>query len=273
MMRVQPKGAAVAPAGAMLLAQEDAVANKKRMRKWLGAAALAAGGLIMAAAASSGWFASFGGRISGERLQRALRSAQYRDGKFVNPLPTNKVEPGTNWRNLRRQFFGPEERVPKKPIPIQRRTAADYAVAPASGLRVTWIGHASTLVEIDGRRVLTDPIWSDRCSPSTLVGPKRFHLPPLPLEELPPIDAVVISHDHYDHLDMATVRTLAARGTHFAVPLGIGAHLERWGVGPRVHHEDAASSRSSSRSRVRGQRWYRPSSGARAVATPRWRDR
>src|SRR5258707_482870 len=60
----------------------------------------------------------------------------------------------------------------------------------------------------------------------------RFHPPPIPLEQLPPIDAVVISHDHYDHLDMATVRVLAARGTRFAVPLGVGAHLEKWGVDP-----------------------------------------
>jgi L-ascorbate metabolism protein UlaG (beta-lactamase superfamily) len=86
------------------------------------------------------------------------------------------------------------------------------------------------LVEIDGRRILTDPVWSERCSPSTLVGPKRFHAPPIALDDLPPIDAVVISHDHYDHLDMPVIRTLAARGTHFAVPLGIGAHLQRWGV-------------------------------------------
>jgi L-ascorbate metabolism protein UlaG (beta-lactamase superfamily) len=91
--------------------------------------------------------------------------------------------------------------------------------------------------EIDGRIVLTDPVWSDRCSPSTLVGPKRFHAPPIPLEELPQVDLVVISHDHYDHLDMPTIQFLSARGTHFAVPVGVGAHLERWGVPVAQIHE------------------------------------
>jgi L-ascorbate metabolism protein UlaG (beta-lactamase superfamily) len=201
--------------------------------RWLLVAALVAlGGLAVAATVSTRWFASIGGRLAGERLDRARRSPQFRDGKFRNPIPTTTLVPGRFWRMMRHQFFGSEERVPKRTIPVERRTASDYSAAPAFGLRATWIGHASTLVEIDGRRVLTDPIWSERCSPTTLVGPKRFHPPPIPVEQLPPIDAVVISHDHYDHLDMATVQGLAARGTRFAVPLGVGAHLEKWGVDP-----------------------------------------
>src|SRR5262249_19650245 len=83
----------------------------------------------------------------------------------------------------------------------------------------------------------TDPVWSERCSPSTIVGPRRFHAPPIALHDLPPIDVVVISHDHYDHLDMPAAHFLGARGTHFAVPLGVGAHLERWGVPPSQIHE------------------------------------
>ena len=131
---------------------------------------------------------------------------------------------------LRHQFLGTEQRVPQRQIPVVTRSSSDYERGPASALRATWIGHASTLVEIDGRRVLTDPIWSTRCSPSTWVGPKRFHPPPLSLAELPNIDIAVISHDHFDHLDMATVEALAARGTRFVVPLGVGAHLEVWGL-------------------------------------------
>ena len=131
---------------------------------------------------------------------------------------------------LRHQFLGTEQRVPQRQIPVVTRSSSDYERGPASALRATWIGHASTLVEIDGRRVLTDPIWSTRCSPSTWAGPKRFHPPPLSLAELPNIDIAVISHDHFDHLDMATVEALAARGTRFVVPLGVGAHLEVWGL-------------------------------------------
>ncbi len=99
------------------------------------------------------------------------------------------------------------------------------------GLHITWHGHATALVELDGARVLLDPVWSDRVSPSRLVGPRRLHRPPQPIEQLPPVDAVVISHDHYDHLDLAAIRALLRTQTApFVVPLGIGAHLERWGV-------------------------------------------
>jgi L-ascorbate metabolism protein UlaG (beta-lactamase superfamily) len=99
---------------------------------------------------------------------------------------------------------------------------------------VTWFGHSSVLLEIDGRRVLADPVWGERVSPSRLVGPKRLHPAPVPLTALPPVDAVLISHDHYDHLDLPTVRALVADPRHrsapFVVPLGIGAHLRAWGV-------------------------------------------
>jgi L-ascorbate metabolism protein UlaG (beta-lactamase superfamily) len=197
---------------------------------------LIAGGVVVLVR-STDWLLSFGGRMRGERLERARRSPQFSGGKFRNPQTVRMI---TSYREMfRRQFFGKEQRQPARPVPIVRRTARDYATPPASGLRATWIGWASVLVEIDGRVILTDPIWSERCSPSTLVGPKRFHPPPIPLHDLPRVDAVVISHDHYDHLDMATVRALASRGTDFVVPLGIGAHLERWGVAAdRIHELD-----------------------------------
>jgi len=96
-------------------------------------------------------------------------------------------------------------------------------------LRAFWIGRAGTYVEIDGQRLLPDPVFSEHASAFS-IGPRRFHPPPITLAGLPPIDAVLISHDHYDHLNTETVRHLAARGSRFFVPLGIGAHLERWGV-------------------------------------------
>jgi L-ascorbate metabolism protein UlaG (beta-lactamase superfamily) len=182
------------------------------------------------AVASTGWLASFGGKLEGARLERARRSPQFDGTRFVNSVPTALMQPGSTWEMLRHQLLGDEERVPRRALPVVPRSAADYATPPASGLRATWIGHASTLVELDGQRLLTDPVWSERCSPSTLLGPRRFHPPPIALEALPPIDVVIISHDHFDHLDMATVRALAARGTRFAVPLGVGAHLEAWSI-------------------------------------------
>lgn len=186
--------------------------------------------LVVAAVASTSWLAAFGKKPAGERLTRMKASPHYADGKFQNLVPTDKLAPGTFWAMVRHQLFGDEERVPRRSIPVQARATADYQTPPGGGVRVTWIGHATALVELDGHRVLTDPIWSERCSPSRWFGPKRFHPAPLALDALPPIELVVISHDHYDHLDMATVKALAARGSRFAVPLGIGAHLESWGV-------------------------------------------
>ena len=120
--------------------------------------------------------------------------------------------------------------------PVVRLAPEDFKGRPAPGLRAIWFGHASVYLEIDGVRVMTDPVLSDYASPFAGIGPKRFHPPPLALEALPKIDAVVISHDHYDHLDVQTVKHLAQSGTHFFVPLGIGAHLERWGVPARAVH-------------------------------------
>ncbi|MDF1501409.1 MBL fold metallo-hydrolase [Roseisolibacter sp. H3M3-2] len=172
--------------------------------------------------------AALGGRVEGARLARVERSPQWRDGAFRNRLP--RVD-GPAGRMLREFVFGgSEHRVPDAPIAVLRRTAADYRTPPAGGLRVTWLGHSTLLLEIDGRRVLIDPVWGERASPFSSIGPRRFFAPPLALAELPPVDAVVISHDHYDHLDLPTVRALAARGVRWLVPLGVGAHLVAWGV-------------------------------------------
>jgi L-ascorbate metabolism protein UlaG (beta-lactamase superfamily) len=107
---------------------------------------------------------------------------------------------------------------------------AALATPPPSGLRVTWLGHSTTLVEIDGHRVLTDPVWGERASPLPWLGPRRWYSPPLPLADVGSVDAVVISHDHYDHLDRATIVAIKDWPTTFVVPLGLGAHLAAWGV-------------------------------------------
>lgn len=215
---------------------------RKTVKVAAGLASIASIGLIFLIRSTS-WLAALGGRLEGERLQRAKAQPYFAGGKFHNN-PESKMIDGSTTEMLRRQFFGKEKRTPASPVPVVHRTAADYETQPASGLRATWIGWATVLVEIDGRRVLTDPIWSERCSPSTIVGPKRFHEPPIALSDLPPIDAVVISHDHYDHLDMQTIRTLASRGTMFYVPLGVGAHLARWNV-PAAQIHDLAWNESS----------------------------
>jgi L-ascorbate metabolism protein UlaG (beta-lactamase superfamily) len=171
----------------------------------------------------------FGAPMTGERLARAQANPQYKGGRFVNlepeaPSSTSRLE------YTMRQLSGDEVRVPPRPVPVIAVDKAALATPAAlTGLRAFWIGHASTFVEIDGMRLLLDPVFAQRVSPLP-VGPGRFHPPPIALADLPKIDAVLVSHDHYDHLDMETVQFLARRGTRFFVPLGIGAHLERWGV-------------------------------------------
>jgi L-ascorbate metabolism protein UlaG (beta-lactamase superfamily) len=176
----------------------------------------------------------FGAELSGERLARAQANPQFSDGRFVNPLPPAPY----TWAYVRDllagQFGGDEAREPPMALPLVRVPPASLQSA-APGLRAFWIGHSSVYVEIDGVRLLIDPVFSDYASPFAF-GPKRFHPPPIALNDLPKIDAVLITHDHYDHLDMRTVQQLAQRGARFLVPLGIGAHLERWGVAPdRIH--------------------------------------
>jgi N-acyl-phosphatidylethanolamine-hydrolysing phospholipase D len=87
---------------------------------------------------------------------------------------------------------------------------------------ITWIGHATLLVRLDGVTFLTDPTFSERASPVSFAGPRRAVAPGVPLDALPPVDFAVISHDHYDHTDLPTIRALAARGVRFVVPLGLG---------------------------------------------------
>lgn len=92
------------------------------------------------------------------------------------------------------------------------------------------LGHSSVMMKLDGKLVMTDPVFSDRASPVQWMGPKRFHPTPISLQGLPDIDVVVISHDHYDHLDKGAVKVLAGKVGTFLVPLRVGALLEKWGV-------------------------------------------
>jgi hypothetical protein len=130
-------------------------------------------------------------------------------------------------------LFRPDPNVDPKSrpstVPVE---SGRFEALPPSGLRVTWLGHSTILLEIDGHRFLTDPVWSERVGPIGFAGPKRWFPPLLALSDLPRLDAVLLSHDHYDHLDYATIVALKDQSPTFIAPLGVGAHLERWGVSP-----------------------------------------
>jgi L-ascorbate metabolism protein UlaG (beta-lactamase superfamily) len=130
---------------------------------------------------------------------------------------------------VKEAVFGGHRRVPLAPLP-STSPLEGWQRPPETGLRATWLGHSTLLYEIDGARILTDPVWGERASPFGFAGPKRFQPVPVAIEALPPIDAVIVSHDHYDHLCRASVIALARRGARFFTSLGVGAHLEGWGI-------------------------------------------
>ncbi|MCV6613822.1 MAG: MBL fold metallo-hydrolase [Cellvibrionaceae bacterium] len=162
-------------------------------------------------------------------------SPQWRAGRFRNQLaqqPVDKLAAGE-------EFLLPSNPnvEPRTPLQFTHNDGRVYRQAPASGLRVTWLGHSNLLIEIDGKNLLIDPVWGARASPLSFAGAKYFYPVPLALESLPRIDGILISHDHYDHLDVSTVDRLKGRGVNWYVPLGVGTHLRYWGVQEKLIHE------------------------------------
>ena len=194
-------------------------------RRTFARAGIALGGLGAAAFAGLR-HPVFGGTPTGARLARMQASPQWRAGRFRNAEPTGvgaSVQAAWDWL-----AGGSPHRTPSEPVPTVARTTADYD--GASPFRLTWIGHGTTLVELAGARLLIDPVFSRHASPGPLFGVARFFEPPVALRDLPALDAVLLTHDHYDHLDRAAVQALASSVPRWLVPLGVGAHLERWGV-------------------------------------------
>ena len=132
----------------------------------------------------------FGGTVSGERLKRAQTSPHYHDGEFVNTLPHPPLELGDVWGYFTEQFFGHQARVPPSAIPLSVIPPASLESRSPPGLRTIWFGHSSLYIELNGLRLLIDPVFSDYASPFDGIGPKRFHPPPIAITDLPKIDAV-----------------------------------------------------------------------------------
>lgn len=186
---------------------------------------------------------AMGARARGQRLLRMQQSAQWRNDHFDDVVPRGGA---SVYAYLRRQigwgavrdwmFAGSKFRVPTEPVPMVTVAPDGFMEASRTGLRATWLGHSTSIVEIDGARVLIDPVFSGSAGLNGLLGQRRFFPLPLQALDLPELDVVLISHDHYDHLDYPTIRQLAeseaqARAV-FVCPLGVGAHLEAWGVQP-----------------------------------------
>lgn len=170
----------------------------------------------------------------GLRLERTKASPRFSDGTFKNTegvwsKPTDSPPASV----IADFFFKRGRREPKAPLPVDRPHAL-WASKPSTGFRTTWLGHSTVLLEMDGKRVLTDPVFGERASPVSFAGPKRFHPVPASIDELPELDVVVLSHDHFDHLCKPTMTALAKRRVPIVTALGVGRHLEAYGVDPAV---------------------------------------
>jgi L-ascorbate metabolism protein UlaG (beta-lactamase superfamily) len=174
----------------------------------------------------------FGATANGLRLERMRASPRFVDGAFRNTgAVAPGLKPGTALSTMREYLAGNPRRTPPGPLPSVSPLPT-WARPVETGLRATWLGHSTVLLEVDGLRILTDPVWGQRASPYAFAGPKRFQPVPVDVAALPPLDAVIVSHDHYDHLDQLTILALARRDVRFYTSLGVGAHLEAWGVPP-----------------------------------------
>lgn len=173
-----------------------------------------------------------GGVAQGERLERMIASPNYDGEIFQNTIETNMDISLSDFPSMMYKFLkGTERAEPDKTIMTSPFEANLYPAVPDSQTAITWFGHSSALVKFEGKTLLFDPVFSPRTSMISFMGPKNFKLDSyMQVEDLPEVDAVIISHDHYDHLDYQTILKLKEKVDHFFVPLGIGAHFERWEI-------------------------------------------
>jgi L-ascorbate metabolism protein UlaG (beta-lactamase superfamily) len=175
---------------------------------------------------------AFGAYPKGVRLERIEKSPNYKNGSFMNLTDTPMSPPGVNYFTMLRRYFAKtdEKRQPDAPVP---HIKSNLKLVPSDKPTFTYFGHSAYMIQIGGKNLLMDPVFSERISPVSWAGGKNFdgtHV--FEFEDLPKIDFVILSHDHYDHMDYETLKKFAGTLTQFIVPLGVGAHLERWGIVP-----------------------------------------
>lgn len=187
------------------------------------------------------YYPTFGGKASKEKRRSFEQSRNYRDGKFRNQITTEMDSGFANTLSIARDFIkGNPNAKPSSPLPMGTVEHPGNQQQDGNQAKVTWFGHSALMVEVDGKVLLLDPMLGQVSSPFPPIGTKRYSTTlPIEIEQLPVIDAVLFSHDHYDHLDYGTIKKIKDKVKHFFVPLGVGSHLERWGVDPsRITEHD-----------------------------------
>lgn len=173
----------------------------------------------------------FGGKISKEQKAEYAKSVNHKDGKFVNIKTVNMdMSMSDMGKTMMKYFSPPPKTVPKNDIPTLKIDSVDIAQFKDS-TRLIWFGHSTFLLQIQNKNVLIDPMFGKVPAPNPMLGSNRFSKElPIEIEELPKIDAVIISHDHYDHLDYGSIKKLKDKVEMFYTPLGVGAHLQAWKI-------------------------------------------
>ncbi|EGG35602.1 MBL fold metallo-hydrolase [Paenibacillus sp. HGF5] len=186
--------------------------------------------LILSIALFLRYYPPFGQRVSREKRNEFRNLPNFDRKRFVNPIHTSMRMGAADFKSLLRDYMKRNpNRKPTSPLPIKRVDPA--SIQQQALTRVTWFGHSAFMLEIEGKTLLFDPMLGTSPSPIPVFGNQRYSRDiPIDLDKLPPIDAVVLSHDHYDHLDFSSIQKLKKKVKHFYVPLGLGGHLERWGI-------------------------------------------
>jgi len=174
-------------------------------------------------------FKSFGKLPSGKRLEKIKKSAQYQNGSFQNLFETQVMQEGASFFKIAAKFFAKGiDREPPAPLPSVKTNLKSIS---GNKPTIVWFGHSSYLIYIAGKKILVDPVFSDSPSPIQALGKKYYEgTSPFTIEDLPDLDIVLITHDHYDHLDYKTISELKSKTKLFCATLGVGSHLNAWGI-------------------------------------------
>jgi len=177
----------------------------------------------------------FGGSATSQQKIKYAESGHYKDGKFVNQVPTSM---SFDFKTTLEFFKKDPKRQPSENIETQQIDSLEIINKPEDKTRLTWFGHSAFLLEIDDKNILLDPMLGKVPSPTPWFGARRYSRTlPIEIEKLPFIDAVILSHDHYDHLDYGSIMKLKDKVGNFYMPLGVGNHLRSWGIAEEKIHE------------------------------------
>ena len=206
----------------------------KKIFKWIGFTLLAINLLVVVIGAIfMNTSPEFGGEATNDDIERYKKSGHYKDGIFVNEVPTSMDMSFSKMMGTMADFIkGVENSVPNSQLKIEK-TNPEEIINNSNPAQLLWFGHSTLLLKMEGQNIILDPMLGLVPAPNPLLGGERYSKElPVEISLLPEIDAVVISHDHYDHLDYGTVIKLKDKTKVFYVPLGVGAHLKEWGVEP-----------------------------------------